>query len=69
MEHWQKHERHHNQIEIVLKATGCTGKTGRIMRWHKHVWSILSGLGHTSLDYRKCNCCSLDEIERQVFIV
>jgi len=53
---WKLHQDHDEEIRNILRAAGCMSPQGWIRRWTKEAYTLLEECGHTSLDFKKCEC-------------
>jgi len=56
MKEYELHKIHDEEIYEYLKQEKCMDVKGRIRCWKKQIWTGLTTLGHTSLDFNKCKC-------------
>ncbi len=43
---------HYEEIELIMKETGCSFR-----KWDgEKFWTLAKECGHTSLDFKKCEC-------------
>jgi hypothetical protein len=53
---WKLHQDHDEEIRNCLKEAKCMGPRNEIRRWTREAWSLIEECGHTSLDFKKCEC-------------
>ena len=64
---WRLHQWHDEEVKALLKEEGCMSEQGHIRVWRKDTNEKLREIGHTSLDFEKCECKS-DEMSPEVLL-
>lgn len=49
-------QKHNEDIQRILKSSGCLDTRGRIRYWKKELWAKFEQAGHSSLGFSRCKC-------------